>query len=258
MHRLLPDPPGLIEDDGQLAAAYLPPAEPARQLRMNFVASVDGAATVAGTSSGLGTKGDSRIFDLLRDMCDVILVGAGTVRVEGYAQPEYPAVRRARRASFGLAEVPPYAVISESLQLDPASPLFTEADPRTIVITHSAAPGDQQTALSAVADLIVAGTERIDLAVAVDQLAARGLNRVLCEGGPHLFGSLLAADLVDELCLTVSPRLAGAGPMRIIAGEQLPDHSRPLSLQQALTEDGALFLRYQVELPGPGRAHPSP
>jgi riboflavin biosynthesis pyrimidine reductase len=247
VRRLLPDPPVSIPDDEQLTAAYAPPDEPARHLRMNFVASVDGAATVAGTSGGLATAGDSRIFDLLRDMCDVILVGAGTVRAEGYTQPEYAPQRRARRRSFGLAEVPPYAVISESLALDPASPLFTAADPRTIVITHGGASSEQQTALSAVADLIVAGTDRIDLAGAVDQLASRGLNRVLCEGGPHLFGSLLAADLVDELCLTVSPRLAGAGPMRIIAGDPLPDHSWPLTLTHLLTEEGALFLRYHVD-----------
>jgi riboflavin biosynthesis pyrimidine reductase len=252
--RLLPDPAGPIADDEELATAYAPPDEPARHLRMNFVTSVDGAATVAGTSGGLGTAGDTRIFDLLRDMCDVILVGANTVRIEGYTQPEYPEVRRKRRKSFGLAEVPPYAVISESLNLDPASPLFTEADPRTIVITHGGGDSARQTALSEVADLIVAGTDRIDLPEAVAQLAGRGLNRVLCEGGPHLFGSLLAANLVDELCLTISPRLAGAGPMRIIAGEPIPDRAWPLTVGHVLTEEGALFLRYQVNRT-PGRQH---
>lgn len=248
MRRLLPDPAGDLDDDA-LAAAYALAPGTTRHLRMNFVASVDGAATVAGKSRGLATPGDTRIFDLLRELCDVILVGAGTVRVEHYRQPPYPADRRARRRARGLAEVPPYAVVSHTLRLDPASALFTAADPRTIVITHAAAPPDRQAELAEVADLIVAGTDRVDLANALDQLAERGLGRVLSEGGPQLFGALLVAGRVDEVCLTVSPLLAGPGPVRIIAGEPLAATLEPMRLGHVLEEDGALFLRYELAPP---------
>jgi riboflavin biosynthesis pyrimidine reductase len=245
----LPEPPAELADDNALAAAYAVAPEPARHVRMNFVAGVDGAATVAGKSGGLATPGDSRVFKLLRDLCDVIMVGAGTVRAEGYLQPRYPPERRARRLARGLAEVPPYAVVSHSLRLDPTSPLFTAAEPRTIVVTHAGVPADRLAALAEVADLVVAGTGEVDLAAALDQLADRGLRRVLCEGGPHLFSALLAANLVDELCLTVSPLLAGPGSTRIVAGPPQPDRTWPLTMRHVLTEDGALLLRYQVDRP---------
>jgi riboflavin biosynthesis pyrimidine reductase len=245
VRRLLPDPPVELDDDA-LAAAYAPAPDATRHLRMNFVASADGAATVAGRSGGLATPGDSRVFDLLRDLCDVVLVGAGTVRAEGYRQPRYPPERQARRRARGLAEVPPYAVVSHTLRLDPTSALFTAAEPRTIVVTRAGAPADRRAALAEVADLVVAGTDEVDLAAALGQLADRGLRRILCEGGPHLFSALLAENLVDELCLTVSPLLAGPGPVRIVAGEPLPGTLEPLRLAHALEEDGALLLRYQL------------
>jgi riboflavin biosynthesis pyrimidine reductase len=245
VRRLLPGPPAELDDDA-LAAAYALAPGVRRHLRLNFVASADGAATVAGKSRGLGTPGDTRVFDLLRELCDVVLVGAGTVRVEGYLQPRYPPDRRARRRARGLTDVPPYAVVSHTLRLDPTSPLFTAAEPRTLVLTHAGAPADRLAGLAGVADLVVAGTDRVDLAAALDQLAERGLGRVLCEGGPHLFGGLLAANLADELCLTVSPLLVGAGPGRIIAGEPLAAAVDPIRLGHLLEEDDALFLRYEV------------
>jgi riboflavin biosynthesis pyrimidine reductase len=258
VRRLLPGPPAELDDD-TLAAAYALAPDTARHLRMNFVASADGAVTVAGKSAGLATPGDSRVFGLLREFCDVIMVGAGTVRVEGYLQPPYPAERRARRRARGLAEIPPYAVVSHALRLDASSPLFTAAAPRTIVVTCASAPAGALAELAEVAELVVAGSDRVDLAGALHQLAERGLGRVLCEGGPHLFAALLAADLVDELCLTVSPLLTGPGPGRINAGAPLATSLEPLQLGHALEEDGALFLRYQLaRLPGPARPpHPS-
>jgi riboflavin biosynthesis pyrimidine reductase len=248
MRRLFPDAVADLDDAG-LAAAYRHPGG-GRFVRMNFVASVDGAVTLDGRSGPLGTPADLRVFDLLRDLCDVVLVGAGTVRVEGYGPPEFRPARRARRRAAGLADVPPYAVVSGSLQLDPRWAVFTAAEARTIVITRAAAPADRRAALGEVADVIVAGDEQVDLAAAADQLAARGLHRVLCEGGPRLFGTLLTAGLVDELCLTVTPLLTGTGPGRIVAGPPLTvaeRHAVGLDLGHVLTEDGALFLRYAVK-----------
>ena len=245
MRRIHPEPSGELTDD-ELAGVYamVPGAEPL--VRVNFVSSVDGAVTVDGVSGGLGTPGDKRVFGLLRDLCDVILVGAGTVRAEGYVQARPSARRRERRRALGLAEVPTVAVVSGSLDFDPASPLFTDAetDARTVVLTTEAAPADRRAALARVADVVDAGTALIDPAMAVAALGSRGLNRVLCEGGPALFGTLLAARVVDELCLTVSPRLAGPGAPRIIAG--LPTPVQPLTLRHVLEDGDTLLLRYQL------------
>jgi riboflavin biosynthesis pyrimidine reductase len=140
------------------------------------------------------------------------------------------------------------AVVSASLDLDPTSRLFTAAEPaaRTVVVTCRAAPADRRAALAEVADVLVAGDDRVDLAAAVGRLAERGLPRVLCEGGPTLFGTLLAAGLVDELCLTVSALLTGPGTGRIVAGPPPSDAPYPLTLLHALEEDGALLLRYAL------------
>jgi len=244
VRRLLPEPAEDLTDDG-LLAAYAPPEGVRRHVRANFVASVDGAAWLHGVSGGLSSPGDKRVFGVLRDLADVILVGAGTVRAEGYGYPAYSPERSARRRQLGLAELPTFAVVSGKLDLDPTSSLFAGAPVRTIVITSAAAPPDLRATLEPEADIVVAGHDHVDLATALDVLEQRGLRRVLCEGGPSLFGSMAAAGRLDELCLTVSPLLAGSGAGRITAG---PGHDPlPLSLGHVLTEDGALFLRHVVD-----------
>lgn len=225
-----------------LAEAYAYPRE--RWLRVNFVASADGAAYVDGRSEGLSSPGDKQVFGILRVLADVILVGAGTARTEEYK----PARRRPSLAALreGRAAAPPIALITRTLGLNLASPLFAEAPPdaRTIVITCAASDDELRAETAKVADVIVAGEELVDLAAARAALEERGLPRVLCEGGPHLYGDLAAAGLVDELCLSLSPTLAGPGAARIIDGTQL-DGARPLALTQVLAaDDGFLFCRY--------------
>ena len=212
-------------------------------VRINFVASADGASTLAGRSGGLSGDADKKLFSILRDLADVILVGASTVRHEGYGPVQLSGDRRDRRRACGLDSPAPIAVVSHSLDLDPAAPIFTEAEARTVVVTDESAPADRREALSAVADIVLAGTDRVDAADALDQLAARGLHRVLCEGGPALLGDLEAADRVDELCLTLSPLLAGPGPGRIVRGMPLVE-PLGLSLAGLLEQDDFLFLRY--------------
>ncbi|MCW2529545.1 MAG: bifunctional deaminase-reductase domain protein [Pseudonocardiales bacterium] len=218
-------------------------------VRVNFVSSVDGAVALSGKSRGLQTPGDNRVFAALRDLADVVLVGAGTARDEGY-RPVVPDERRwAARERYGLAPLLPVALVSARLDLDVTGPLFTgdERSARTIVITHAASPTEKREQLAEFADVIVAGAEAVDFASARDQLAERELTRVLSEGGPSLFARLLAHQVVDELCLTVSPLLAGAGSGRIVAGEPWPDDLVPkLSLHTLLEEDDALFYRYRV------------
>ncbi len=240
VNRLWPDPAAL-DDDGVFEAYGLQRKGP--WLRANFVSSLDGAAESDGYSRGLSSPVDKRVFALLRAHADAIMVGAGTLRHEGYGPARTPADQLARRHTAGLAEHPTLVIVSAALNLDPSHRVFTEAPVRPIVIAHAGAPDDRRAALAPVADVITCGESVVDLSVALAELARRGLAQVLCEGGPHLFGSLLAANLVDELCLTVSALLTGPGAGRIVAG---PGRSEPLPMRLAhlLEADGTLLTRY--------------
>ena len=130
------------------------------------------------------------------------------------------------------------------MSLDPGSRIFTEAPVRPIVVAPaSAVDATTQQGFDGAADLIAVGDETVDLDAALGELRARGLNRLLCEGGPSLFASLLAADLVDELCVTVAPQLNSGDARRIVAGE--PESPRAMSLTEVLTSGSELLLRYR-------------
>lgn len=238
--RVWPDPAGDLDDDA-LVASLLDAGE---VLRVNFVSSVDGAATRDGLSGGLGDDADRRYFELLRRVADVVVVGAGTVRAEGYGPLRVSDASAAWRAARGLPPHPVFAIVSGTLDLDPRSRIFTEAPVRPTVITT---PGRDIAAFAELADVVECGAgSRIDADAAVAALRARGLTRILNEGGPSLFGALLAADLVDELCVTVSPTLE-AGDARRIAHGQLPD-PRGLELVHVLRSGSTLLLRYRRAL----------
>lgn len=243
MRALLPAP----ESDVDVHAFYAADWLDVGGLRVNFVASVDGAATDDGASRGLQTPGDNRIFAALRDLADVVVAGAGTVRTEGYRAITVSDRRQAVRAEYGLPKTLPTAVVSRSLRLDPAHDLFVAApdDARTIVLTCAAADPAVRAGLDQVADVVVCGEQSVDPAAARAALTERGLTRILCEGGPMLFADLARAGVVDELCLSVSPLLTGPGARRIVAGELWSD-PRPLALTGLLEEDGALFCRYHL------------
>jgi riboflavin biosynthesis pyrimidine reductase len=242
MRMILPEAGGELDDFG-LAEAYAYPRE--RWLRANMVMSADGSASVDGKSGGLSSPGDKRVFGILRVLADVVLAGAATVRTEEYKparpRPALAALRQGRPATATIA------VITGHLDLDLGTALFTEAPPdaRTIVVTSEAAPADLRAAAAKVADVIVAGEDGVDLPAALTALADRGLGRVICEGGPHLLGQIVADGLLDELSLTISPALAGPGAGRILAGSPFP--ASAMTLAQALTEDSYLFCRYLLE-----------
>ena len=224
-----------------LAEVYACPRE--RWLRANFVASADGAAYLHGRSTALSSPDDKRIFGVLRALADVVLVGAGTARAEEYR----PALRRPSLASLraGRPATPAIALVTRALDLNLTAPLFTETPPdaRTIVITCAASDDELRAETAKVADVIVAGEETVDFGEACRALEDRGMGRVLCEGGPHLLADLAAAGLLDELCLSLSPTLAGPGASRIISGRHFP--ARPLTLKHVLAaDDGFLFFRY--------------
>ncbi|SCG51560.1 Pyrimidine reductase, riboflavin biosynthesis [Micromonospora halophytica] len=239
IRRIWPAPASPPLDDAELTALYGRAEGP--HLRVNFVASLDGAVTLQGYSAGLSGEPDKRVFGLLRMLCDGLVVAAGTLRHEGYRAVRLSEPRRAWRREHGLAEYPTLVVVSGSLGLDPAQAAFAGAPVRPVVLTRvdaQAPPG-----LAEVAEVVRCGDDRVDLAAGLAELRRRGLDQLLCEGGPHLFGALTAADLVDEVCLTVAPLLAGAGPGRITAGE--PSPPRDLPLRHVLAAgDGSLMLRY--------------
>lgn len=233
--RVWPDAASDLSDDALVATL----GESA--LRVNFVSSIDGAATRDGLSGGLGDAADRRYFELLRRVADVVLVGAGTVRAEGYGALRVSDASAAWRESHGLTPHPVFAIASGSLDLDPASAIFREAPIRPIVMTT---PGHDTSAFDRVAHVVETGEgRRIDAVAAVAALRERGLTRILCEGGPQLFGALLAADLVDELCVTIEPTLE-AGDARRIASGPLAE-PRGMQLAHVLRADSTLLLRYR-------------
>ncbi|WP_432987226.1 pyrimidine reductase family protein [Dactylosporangium sp. CA-233914] len=226
------------DQPSDLVDLYRPPPGP--WLRLNFVSSLDGAGHVDGRSEPLSGPADKRVFGVLRMLCDALVVGAGTVREEGYHALRLDAGRRAWRAANGLPEYPVLVVVSARLDLDPGHRALAEAPVRPIVLTHAGAePGR----LAEVADIVAVGDGEVDLAAGIAALRERGLAHILSEGGPRLFGSLTAAGLVDELCLTLSPLLAGPGAGRITAGPGV-DAPTHLTLRHVLLDDGLLFLRH--------------
>lgn len=232
--------------DRELAAIYAyPPDQPRPWIRANFVASLDGAASVDGRSAPLSGHADKRLFRLLRALADVILVGAGTVRTEGYGNTHHD-VRdhTALRVEQRLAPVPRLAVVTRSADLDPASPLFAENVVAPIVLTCRAAPATRRAVLAdAGADVVLAGEQDVSLTCALGALARLGLQRVLCEGGPQLLAGMLAANVVDELCLTLAPILAGGNGPRIVHGT-VTQPPMSMSLESVVRGDD-LLLRYR-------------
>lgn len=234
------DPLTTVEDDARTP----PPARP--WVMINMIASADGAAAdPSGRSGGLGGPPDKAMFAAVRAVADVVVAGSATVVAEDYGPARLTPAARARRRDRGQAEVPRIAVLSASLRLDPDGRLFRESPPdaRPLVLTTSTADPARRAALAAVAEVHEVGDDRVHLPRALDLLhTALGARIVLCEGGPATNAQLIAADLVDELCLTVAPSLVGGDAHRIAQpGEAV---LRPLDLTRVMTADGFLFLRY--------------
>ena len=252
MRRLLP----AAAEEVDLAEAYAVPDAAGRTrpfVRCNMISTLDGAIAVQGRSGMLGGPADRRVFQTLRAQADVVVVGAGTARAEGYGPARLDPDLRRRRTAGGKPPVPPIAVVTRSGDLDWASPFFTEAEERPIVFATAHALSAAGAPAAGVAELVVAGEERVDPGRVLAHLHGQGRRSVLLEGGPGLNADFVAAGLLDELCLTLAPRLvAGSGP-RVLAGPELP---RPLDLGVVglLEEEGFLFYRLTLGPPAGGRA----
>jgi riboflavin biosynthesis pyrimidine reductase len=234
-----------VADDTELTRLYdFPSGLTKPWVKLNFVSSADGAVSLGGRSGGLSDENDKKIFQLGRALADVVLVGAHTALIERYRSIQPGEVPGALRAELGLAPVPPIAVVTRRCSLEPNSPLIADATVPTIVCTAESAPLERRQALiDAGADVVLAGADVVDLVAVLAALEQRGLRRVCCEGGPTLFGSLIAGDLADELDLTIAPLLVGGDAGRIANGP-LPAGPTPLRLVSVLQADGQLMLRY--------------
>jgi riboflavin biosynthesis pyrimidine reductase len=237
VRQLLPVP----AEDVDLRSLYAFPTD-RPWVRANMVASVDGSAVREGRSEGLSGAADKKVFGVLRGLCDAVLVGAGTARVEGYRGLKARATYADVRAELGQAPAPRLVVVSRRLELDPTSELFA-GDLRTVVVTHRSSNEGMRQRLAEVADVVVAGEDAVDLPAALDELTGLDLSRILCEGGPNLLADLAGSGRLDELCLTLSPLVVGGTGSRILSGPGI-DIDVPLRLAHLLEDDGVLLGRW--------------
>ncbi|MET9390702.1 pyrimidine reductase family protein [Streptomyces sp. NPDC006624] len=232
-----------------LAAAYAYPGPgpggPVPWLRANMVSTLDGAAQHEGRSQPISCAADMRVFGTLRALADVVVVGAETVRQEGYRPARARAEFAAMREAAGQPPAPAIAVVTAGLDLDFSLPLFTSPLVPTLILTGAGAdPGRVAAAERAGARVVTAGDGLgVDPARAVRALAGLGHTRLLTEGGPRLLGQMVAAGVLDELCLTVSPMLTAGDAQRIAGGPAVRVPQR-FSLLSVIEEDGFLFTRY--------------
>lgn len=237
MRLLLPEARPLDTDD--LHDLYDPGANAC--LQAGFVLTTDGGIAYDGGSRPLQSPADEAVFHALRAVSDAVVVGAGTARSERYGPVRPRPAGAAWRGQHAREALPPLVIVSRSLDLDPAARCFQ--GPAVVVTCESAGRG-RKDRLAEVADVVVAGVDRVDLPAAVSALHERGLTRLLCEGGPRLLTDLLQAGLVDELCLTFTPLLVGTAPQLLTASLTPP---RRLELRHLVDGDGGVLLaRYLV------------
>ncbi len=212
-------------------------------VRLCMVQSLDGVTAIDGTSGGLSSDADRAFYLACRSLADTVLVGAQTVRAEGYGPARLTPQLVVARLERGQPDLPRIAVVSRTLDLDFGASLFTEARQRTVVVTCEAAPADQLARATDVAEVVVAGQDTVDLAVAFRRLNRDGCRLVGCEGGPTLNAQLFDAGVVDEVCLSVSPQFVGDG-QRLTAGM---GGRYPMRLHALLRDGDGLFLRLRPQ-----------
>ena len=210
----------------------------------NFVASADGHAAYRGRSRWLSDGADRELFHGLREHVDAILVGTGTLRVERYGRIVPDAERRRRRAASGLSPDPIACVISRSGDVPTDIPLFDDPASRILVFTPT---GLDTSGLRAKVEVVRLDPGELTLTTMMRRLrSGYDVRTLLCEGGPTLFGALLQADLVDELFVSLAPKLTGGGNApSITSGPELAD-LRLLHLIWVLELESALYLRYSL------------
>jgi riboflavin biosynthesis pyrimidine reductase len=244
MQRVHPAP----AEDVDPVAAYAVDERPAPADRpwvlMNMIASADGGTAVDGVSGGLGGEPDKEVFRAVRGVADVILVASNTVKAESYGPPRTPPSIQEQRRARGQTAKPTMAVVSSKLDFDFSSALFNDPDTACILFVPEDGPDAGRDGVPDGVEVVTVGTGRVDLVGALRVLRERGTSTLLCEGGPTLVGQLVAADVVDEVCLSLSPSLLGGDSKRITNGPAVPDGLSWLTLDRVFERESFLFLRY--------------
>ncbi len=213
---------------------------------VNMVATVDGRAAVRGRAGPIGNASDRELFHALRARGDAVMVGAGTARIERYGRLVRDDRLQALREELGSRRSPLAVIVSDSLRFQHDLPLLGEEATDVAFITGARHELD-------FAPRARVRYVREPLWAALRSLRAQqGIRAIVCEGGPGLYASLLAAGLVDELFLCVAPSLAaGPDPLTILTGPLL-DPPLELTLAGLLESEGHLFARYKVAVPPAG------
>lgn len=212
----------------------------------NMVCGIDGSTAIDGRVGSLSSDVDRRLFKDLRSLADVVLVGAETVRREHYGPVRLTEERQAQRAADGRPPLPRLGIVTRSLNLDARGKAFAtdEGNEPPVIVTCEASPAERRAELEAVTDVLIAGTDRVEPQLALRALGGLGAGVVLCEGGPSLLGDLLGEELVDELCLTLTP-VVGGDPLPVAVTPLTASISR-MRLAHVLEADSDLFLRYEA------------
>jgi riboflavin-specific deaminase-like protein len=241
---LLPEARSVAVEDLLAAVEFVRRAPEDRPYTVvNFIASADGRATFHGRSGALGDDGDRAMFHGLRAQVDAVLVGTGTLAVERYGRIVKDPDTRHRRESNGLRSEPLAVVVTRSGQVPLDIPLFDEPESEIVVFSPEALEVNARARL----DLVQLDPGAMTLVTVMRHLRAEyGVRSLLCEGGPTLFGALLHEGIVDELFLTVAPKLTGGGSGPAISSGSELSEPAVLTLEWVLERNGALYLRYAV------------
>jgi riboflavin-specific deaminase-like protein len=240
VQRLLPDPgPTTVEQQLDSYRPWEGSHEERPLVAMNFAATVDGRATIGGVSGPIGSATDTAMLAGLRTRFDAVMIGAGTMRAERYGRLVKKQETQQRREQLGLPAEPLMVIVSGRLDLPWDAPLFTEGGEVLVFTASEAEPPEVAASLE-----IVRHQNFVDIVAALRHLRQeRGIRALLCEGGPGLHGELEGGGLVDDLFLTIAPKLSGGEAPRIVEGD-LPRVAE-LELAWLLEEEGELFARYR-------------
>ena len=214
---------------------------------LNMVNSVDGFISFEGRAGGLSGPADKNVYQIIRGLADIILVGAGTVRAENYQAPKTPEGNLAElRESRGQEKRPRIAVLSGELNLDPDMGLFAErhpADKPPLIYTKRESLKKNASQFTSSAEIVDFPEEELNVSRVLEDLLNKDAKIVVCEGGPNLNAHLLAAGVIDEFCLSVSPRAVGGEDPAVFLNQPV-DSPTELSLDRILLEEEFLFCRY--------------
>lgn len=241
MRRLLPDPgPTTVSEQLDTYRPWEEPRQERPLVAVNFATTVDGRATIGGVSGPIGSATDTEMLGRLRTRFDAVMIGAGTMRAERYGPLPNNPERRAERERLGLSPDPMLVIVSGRLDLPWDAKAFSDGTGEVLIFTASEAePPETATPVK-----LIRHEGFVNVVEALHQLHADfGIQALICEGGPGLHNQLEGAGCVDDLFLTIAPKLAGGEAPRIIEGD-LPAVAE-LELAWLLEQDGELFARYR-------------